>query len=70
MKAVVLHKYGGPDELRWEEAKDPEPGPGEVLVKVAAASINPVDYKMRSGEAKASSPSSSPPSLAVISQAP
>ena len=52
MKAVVLHKYGGPDELRWEDVKDPELGPGEVLVKVAAASINPVDYKMRSGETK------------------
>ena len=52
MKAVVLHKYGGPNELRWEDFKDPELGPDEVLVKVAAASINPVDYKMRSGEAK------------------
>ena len=52
MKAVVIHKYGGPDELRWEDFKDPELGPGEVLVRVAAAGINPVDYKMRSGEAK------------------
>ncbi len=52
MKAVVLHKYGGPDELKWEDVANPEAGPGEVLVKVAAASINPVDYKMRSGEAK------------------
>ncbi len=52
MKAVVIHKYGGPDELKWEDVADPEAGPDEVLVKVAAASINPVDYKMRSGEAK------------------
>lgn len=53
MKAVVLHKYGGPDELKWEDVADVTAGPGEVLVRVAAASINPVDYKMRSGEAKA-----------------
>ena len=52
MKAVVIHKYGGPDELKWEEFADPPVEPGEVLVKTAAASINPVDYKMRSGEAK------------------
>ena len=52
MKAVVIHKYGGPNELKWEDFKDPELGPGEVLVKTAAASMNPVDYKMRSGEAK------------------
>ena len=52
MKAVVLHKYGGPEELKWEDAADLTAGPGEVLVKVAAASINPVDYKMRSGAAK------------------
>ena len=52
MKAVVIHKYGGPSELKWEEFPDPAVGAGEVLVKTAAASINPVDYKMRSGEAK------------------
>ncbi len=52
MKAVVLHEYGGPDKLKWEDWDDPVAGEGEVLVRVAAASINPVDYKMRSGEAK------------------
>ncbi len=52
MKAIVLHEYGGPDKLKWEDRDDPTPGPGEVLVRVAAASINPVDWKMRSGEAK------------------
>ncbi len=52
MKAVVIHKYGGPSELKWEDFRDPAVGAGEVLVKTAAASINPVDYKMRSGEAK------------------
>ena len=56
MKAVVLHKYGKPDELKWEDWADPKPGTGEVLVRVAAVSINPVDWKMRSGEAKARFP--------------
>jgi NADPH:quinone reductase-like Zn-dependent oxidoreductase len=52
MKAVVLHEYGGPEKLEWEDWDDPKPGEGEVLIRVAAASINPVDWKMRSGEAK------------------
>ncbi|HEX9202139.1 MAG TPA: NADP-dependent oxidoreductase [Acidobacteriaceae bacterium] len=53
MKAVVLHEYGGPEKLKYEEALDPVPGEGEVLIRLAATSVNPVDYKMRSGEAKA-----------------
>jgi NADPH:quinone reductase-like Zn-dependent oxidoreductase len=52
MKAVVLHEYGGPSKLKYEDFEDPKPGPGEVLIRVAATSVNPVDYKMRSGEAK------------------
>lgn len=52
MKAVVLHEYGGPDKLKWEDAPDPVAGEGEVLVRVSAASVNPVDWKMRSGAAK------------------
>jgi NADPH:quinone reductase-like Zn-dependent oxidoreductase len=56
MKAIVLHEYGGPEKLKYEEFEDPKPGPGEVLVRVAAASINPVDWKMRSGEARARFP--------------
>jgi NADPH:quinone reductase-like Zn-dependent oxidoreductase len=52
MKAAVLHQYGGPEELKYEDFPDPSPGPGEVLVRVRAASINPVDWKIRSGEAK------------------
>lgn len=49
MKAVVLHQYGGPNELKFEDWQDPTPGEGEVLVRVAAASINPIDWKVRSG---------------------
>jgi NADPH:quinone reductase-like Zn-dependent oxidoreductase len=43
MKAVVVHKYGGPEELKFEEFPDPVPGADEVLVRVAATSINPFD---------------------------
>jgi len=49
MKAIVVHEYGGPEVLRFEDYPDPVPGPGEVLVRVAAASVNPIDYKRRAG---------------------
>lgn len=52
MKAVVLHEYGGPGNLKYEYVPDPVPGEGEVLVRVTATSVNPIDYKMRSGAAK------------------
>ena len=56
MKAVVLHQYGGPEELRYEETEVPKYGDNEVLVRMKATSINPVDYKIRSGAAKARMP--------------
>ena len=37
MKAVVVHQYGGPEVLKFEEYPDPVSGPGEVLVRVAAS---------------------------------
>ncbi|MGA9306725.1 MAG: NADP-dependent oxidoreductase [Candidatus Sulfotelmatobacter sp.] len=52
MKAIVVHQYGGPEVLKFEEYPDPVPGPGEVLVRVAAASVNPIDYKRRAGLTK------------------
>jgi NADPH:quinone reductase-like Zn-dependent oxidoreductase len=52
MKAVVLHEYGPPSKLKYEDFPDPKPGPGEVLITVRALSINPIDLKMRSGAAK------------------
>jgi NADPH:quinone reductase-like Zn-dependent oxidoreductase len=52
MKAIVVHQYGGPEVLKWEEYPDPVPGRGEVLVRVAAASVNPIDYKRRAGLTK------------------
>jgi NADPH:quinone reductase-like Zn-dependent oxidoreductase len=52
MKAVVLHEYGGPNKLIYEDVPDPVAGEGEVLVRVTATSVNPIDYKLRSGAAK------------------
>ena len=52
MKAVVVHQYGGPEVLKFEEYPDPVPGPAEVLVRVAASSVNPIDYKRRAGLTK------------------
>src|ERR1700685_3573461 len=52
MKAIVVHEYGGPEVLKFEEYPDPVAGPGEVLVRVAAASVNPIDYKRRAGLTK------------------
>ena len=52
MKAAVIHAYGGPEVLKYEDYPDPTPGSGEVLVRVAASSINPIDLKNRSGAVK------------------
>ena len=49
MKAIVLHSYGGPDVLKYEDYPDPVPGEGDVLVRTAATSVNPFDVKLRSG---------------------
>src|ERR1700746_1734475 len=61
MKAIVVHEYGGPEVLKFEEFPDPVPGPGEVLVRVAATSVNPIDYEWRAGLTKDSIPSLSRP---------
>jgi NADPH:quinone reductase-like Zn-dependent oxidoreductase len=47
MQAVVIHETGSLDVLQYEEAERPEPGDGEVLIRVRAASVNPVDWKRR-----------------------
>jgi NADPH:quinone reductase-like Zn-dependent oxidoreductase len=49
MRAVLLRETGGPEVLRLEELERPEPGEGEVVIRVRAASINPIDWKIRRG---------------------
>jgi NADPH:quinone reductase-like Zn-dependent oxidoreductase len=49
MKAVRIHDDGGPDVLRYEDVDDPEPGSGEVLVRLRAASLNRLDVWLRKG---------------------
>ncbi len=56
MKAVVLHEYGGPDKLKYEDWDDPEAGNGQILIQVTAAGVNPIDWKLRSGAMKAFMP--------------
>jgi NADPH:quinone reductase-like Zn-dependent oxidoreductase len=49
MRAVRLHEHGGPEVLRCDEVPVPEPGPGEVLVRVHAVGVNPPDRYLREG---------------------
>ena len=50
MKAVVLHEYGGPEKLKFEDdVPEPQVSGSTVLIAAAAASVNPIDWKVRSG---------------------
>ena len=49
MKAIRAHAFGGPEVLRLDEIDDPVPGPGEVVIDVRAAGVNPADTYMRNG---------------------
>ena len=53
MKAVVLSRFGGPEELRVDEVERPEPGPGQVRLRVRAVGVNLFDSKVRSGAMEA-----------------
>ncbi len=52
MKAAIIEQYGGPEVIKIAEVPKPVPRPGEVLIKVYAASVNPVDWKIRKGNLK------------------
>ena len=49
MKAIRVHQFGGPEALKLEEVPDPQPGPGQVVVRVHAAGVNPVEAYIRTG---------------------
>ncbi|MBV9231909.1 MAG: NADP-dependent oxidoreductase [Chloroflexi bacterium] len=49
MRAIQVHRYGGPEQLKLEEKPRPEPQAGEVLLRVHAAGVNPLDWKIRQG---------------------
>jgi NADPH2:quinone reductase len=50
MKAIRVHTFGDPGVLKLEETPDPEPGPGQVLVRVKAVGVNPVETYIRAGK--------------------
>lgn len=60
MKAVRIHSYGGPEVLQYEDAPRPKPGKGEVLIRVHAAGVNPIDWKVGAGYMKDFIPHSFP----------
>src|SRR5262245_56127219 len=50
MKAIRVHEFGGPEVLKAEEIDDPTPGPGQLLLRVQAVGVNPVEAYVRSGK--------------------
>jgi NADPH:quinone reductase-like Zn-dependent oxidoreductase len=52
MKAIRIHNYGGPEVLQYEDAPRPKPQAGEVLIRVHATGVNPIDWKVREGHMK------------------
>lgn len=63
MKAIRIHEFGGPDVLSIDEIDVPQPAKDEVLIRVHATSVNPVDWKIREGQRKERFPSSLPLTL-------
>jgi NADPH:quinone reductase-like Zn-dependent oxidoreductase len=49
MKSIRIHEFGGPEVLKYEDIHEPQPGPGEIRIKIIAAGVNPIDWKIRRG---------------------
>jgi len=56
MQAIILSDYGDPNRLELRDRPEPEPGAGQIKVRVASASLNPVDWKLRSGALRKAMP--------------
>ena len=63
IKAVRISHYGGSEQLKYEEAPQPEIGPGQVLAKVRYSCVNPIDWKIREGDLKEARPAIFPLTL-------
>ena len=63
MKAIRIHRFGGPEVLELDEVPVPRPGENELLVRIHAASVNPIDYKIRRGAVPAITPDMLPITL-------
>src|SRR5437763_1585211 len=63
MRALRIHGYGGPEVMRIDEVSVPTAATGQVLVKVQAASVNPIDWKIRRGMLAAMIPITFPRTL-------
>ncbi|MFJ4941332.1 zinc-binding dehydrogenase [Streptomyces albidoflavus] len=63
MKAVVMHEYGGPEVLRYEEVPDPVPGPGEVRIAVRASGVHFVEGHLRAGGSEGLPPAPELPAI-------
>ncbi|GAA3694517.1 NADP-dependent oxidoreductase [Microlunatus aurantiacus] len=60
MRAIRIHAYGGPEQLRVEDVPEPHAGPGEIRIRVSAASINPFDGKVLGGALAGGAPLAEP----------
>lgn len=49
MKAIRIHEFGGPEVMKYDEIPKPEPGPGEIRIRIIASGVNPIDWKLRKG---------------------
>jgi NADPH:quinone reductase-like Zn-dependent oxidoreductase len=49
VKAIRIHEFGGPEVLKYEDIPEPQPGPNEIRIKIFAAGVNPIDWKIRRG---------------------
>src|ERR1700684_4537096 len=60
MKAIVINKFGGPEVLQMQDVPKPKPEADEVLIKIFASGVNPVDWKIRAGARKEKFPTNFP----------